>query len=55
MSDNNPTRAFYAASHVKDTNHSTRATHGFFLYIIIVVIVMGFLIFNNLYDDNLMF
>jgi len=37
------------------TSPSTRATHGFFLYVIIVVIAMGFWRFNNLYDDNLMF
>jgi len=37
------------------TSSSTRATHGFFLYVIIVLIAMGFWIFINLYDDNLMF
>jgi len=37
------------------TSPSIRATHGFFLYVIIVVIAMGFWIFNNLYDENLMF
>jgi len=37
------------------TSPSTHATYGFFLYVIIVVIAMGFWIFNNLYDENLMF
>jgi len=37
------------------TSPSTRGTHGIFLYVIIMVIAMGFWIFNNLYDDNLMF
>jgi len=37
------------------TNPSTRATHEFFLHVIFVVIAMGFWIFNNLYDENLMF
>ena len=37
------------------TNLSTRATHRVFLDVIFFVIAIGFWIFNNLYDENLMF
>jgi len=37
------------------TNLSTRATHRVFLDVIFLVTAMGFWIFNNLYDENLIF
>jgi len=47
--------SIFLITRLYSTSPSTRATHGVFLHVIFVVIAMLFWIFNNLYDENLMF